>query len=183
MCFVLLDALKEIPDHREKFGRKYPLHYILFFAILSLLSNGTTYKDIYTFVSVQFSALMEVFKLRWKAAPVSSTIWKIITKVKTEALEAVFEKINIQQLPKTGQFICVDGKTLRGSLSKVHNEKAVRMFEMFDVNTQLILAHIPLSSDKDHEIQALEMFLKLLAMLGIKYYIVTADAVHCQKKL
>jgi hypothetical protein len=43
----------------------------------------------------------------------------------------------------------------------------------------IILAHIPLDSDKDSEIPALHEFLLSLDLEGV---VVTADAMHCQKK-
>ena len=74
---------------------------------------------------------------------------------------------------------CFDGKTLRGSKSNVDQKPSARIFELFESIGEIILAHIPLDSNKDHELQAFEEFLQSLELCGI---IVTADALHCQKK-
>jgi histidyl-tRNA synthetase len=182
MHCVLLNYLAEIPDHRDKYGRKFALNYILFFAILSILSVGETYKDIFVFINEHFDLLKQIFNLKWKKPPVRSTIWKIITKLDFASLENVFKKMNLSELPKTGNFICVDGKTLRGSASKIKKIKALRSFEVFNIIDQIVLAHIPLTNDKDHEIPAFKEFLELLHTLGIEYSVITADAMQCQKK-
>jgi hypothetical protein len=182
MSCVLLDLLAEVPDSRDKYGRKFSLKFIIFFSILAILSVGETYKDIFVFIKEHFSELKKIFRLNWKAPPVRSTIWKIITKIDGVSLENVFAKINMSELPKTGLFICVDGKTLRGSASKIKGIKALRVFEAFDMVDQLVIAHTPLTSDKDHEIPAFEAFIQLLHALGIKHSVITADAMQCQKK-
>jgi hypothetical protein len=182
MSCILLNCLAEVPDHRDKYGRKFALNHILFFSILAVLSVGETYKDIFVFIKEHFTEFKKIFGLNWKTPPVRSTIWKILTKVDFASLEGVFKKVNMSDLPKTGRFICVDGKALRGSASKIEKLKASRMFEVFDMVDQIVLAHTPLESDKDHEIPAFEAFLKLLHALGIKHSVITADAMQCQKK-
>lgn len=182
MSCVLLNWLAEIPDHRDKYGRKFALNHILLFSILCIMSIGETYKDIYLFIKEHFTELKRIFNLNWKSPPVRSTIWKIITHVDYASLEAVFRRMNLSDLPKTGRYICVDGKTLRGSASKIKGLKALRVFEVFDMVDQLVLAHFPLCSDKEHEIPAFEAFLELLNVLGIKVSVITADAIQCQKK-
>jgi hypothetical protein len=148
-----------------------------------MLSNCETYKDIFIFIRERFEVLKQVFQLKWKSPPVRSTVWKIITKVDLPSLEKVFQQINPEQLAKTGCFICVDGKILQESLSKVHDKDAIKMFKVFDEGAQIVLAHIPSEGEKDGETLAPEQFLVLLAKLGIEYTIVPADALHCPDKL
>jgi hypothetical protein len=73
-----------------------------------------------------------------------------------------------------GRQICFAGKALRGSDFK----HPVRVFEAFSKLVGIVLAHIPLSTEKDHEIPSFE---KLLQDLNLHDKIVTADALHCQK--
>jgi hypothetical protein len=140
--------LAEAPDSRDKYGRKFSLRFIIFFSILAILSVGETYKDIFLFIKEHFLELKKIFRLNWNAPPVRSTIWKIITKIDGESLEKAFTKTNMSELPKTGLFICVDGKTLRGSASKIKGIKALRVFEGFDMVDQIVIDHTPLTSDK-----------------------------------
>jgi hypothetical protein len=62
----------------------------------------------------------------------------------------------------------------------VKDENSKRIFNVFDAAAELIVAHAPLESDKDHEIPTFQSMLQTLILEGI---ILTADAMHCQKKL
>jgi hypothetical protein len=74
--------------------------------------------------------------------------------------------------------ICFDGKAMRGSGGKVNNS-ATTLFTAFSALNEISLAHMPLK-DKASEIPALQDFLTQLNLKGV---VVTADAIHCQKKL
>jgi hypothetical protein len=106
----------------------------------------------------------------------------MLTHVETN-LATAEEKQAAEQLttPISGRapHLCIDGKTLRGSKSYTRNEKAVRMFNVLEKIRCLVVAHITLSSDKESEIPA---FQALLQELDLHDFIVTVDAVQCQKK-
>ena len=80
---------------------------------------------------------------------------------------------------KDRKHLCFDGKSLNGSFLHVHDKRAMHVFQVFAAHSQIILAHVPLD-DKDSEIPA---FQELLITLDLKGCLLTADAMHCQKKL
>jgi hypothetical protein len=100
-----------------------------------------------------------------------------------EELERVFQEF-FQKTHTTKRggkpHFCFDGKALRGSASPVRKKKAVRIFEMLNVFSQHILETTPLKSAKNHEIPTLQ---HLLSTKNLRGCVVTADALHCQKKL
>lgn len=178
----LMEMLKGIEDQRSFHGKEYKLHDILMFAILAILAGAKTYTDVATFITVHHDRLRDIFKLKWRHVPDVSAIRKIIVGVDPSEIERVFRQ-DAQQLETLSEsknkHICFDGKALRGSFSHTKDKRAERVFGAFAAHSSLVLAHIPMGSDKDHEIRAFQQF---LLELNLKDVVVTADALHCQKK-
>lgn len=80
---MILDFLKEIPDHRDREGRMYDLAHILLFTILAILSNAKNYKDVWRFISTHFEKLKEVFALKWRQVPDYTTVRNILNCLST----------------------------------------------------------------------------------------------------
>ena len=179
----LFSILAKIPDHRDAQGREYRLEHVLLFSVLALLSNAKGYTDIERFIAVHFEKLKSIFNLKWRRVPHFSAIRKIIIGIDPKELEKAFEEGSSQQdnlsQEKGSKHYCCDGKALNGSFSQTKDKRAMHVFQVFAAHSQIILAHMPLD-DKDSEIPA---FQELLMTLDLKGCIVTADALHCQKKL
>jgi hypothetical protein len=128
---------------------------------------------VHRFIEVHFETLKKIFKLKWRRVPDESALRRIIIATPPEEIERVFREYSMKLTEhSTGlKQICFDGKTLCGSFS--HNERGKRIFEAFSAADGIILAHIPLDSDKDSEISALHEFLLSLDLEGV---VVTADA-------
>jgi hypothetical protein len=180
---MLLDILKNIPDQRRPEGREYYLHHILLFSILGLLSGSRTYTDLERFMQTHFEKLKSIFKLKWRRVPHFSAIRKIIIGVCPEDIECAFREFSSKQseaIPASGiRQLCFDGKTLNGSFSHVHDKRAFNVFQAFANYSQIILAHLCVE-EKENEIPAFQDF---LLSLNLKDCVVTADAMHFQKKL
>lgn len=179
---MLLSILKTIPDHRRPEGREYYLHHVILFSILALLSGAKGYTDIERFIRTHFSKLKEMFQLKWRRVPHFSAIRKIIVGIDPNAIEAACRAFSVGQQeakePKGVRQICFDGKTLNGSFSHVHDQRAFHVFQAFANESRLILAHQCLDQ-KENEIAA---FYQFLESLPLKDCVVTADAMHFQKK-
>lgn len=180
---MLLEILKTIPDQRRPEGREYYLHHILLFSILGLLSGAQTYTDLERFMQTHFQKLKSIFKLKWRRVPHFSAIRKIIIGVFPEDIESAFRKFSHEQseaMPISGiRQLCFDGKVLNGSFSHVHDKRAFNVFQAFANYSQIILAHLCVE-EKENEISAFHDF---LLSLNLKNCVVTADAMHFQKKL
>ncbi len=176
---MLLDFLKEIPDHRDREARQYDLPHVLFFTILAILSNAKNYKDVSRFITTHFEKLKEVYGIKWRQAPAYTSVHNILIGVAHHKMEETFQKYSflLSQAP-TGKHICFDGKTLRGSFQNLKSIKAMGLFEIFSTFDKIVLGHVPIA-EKDHEIPVLQELLTSLPLAGS---IVTVDALHCQKK-
>lgn len=175
---MIIDVFKTIEDHRDPQARQYKLWEILTLYVLAVLGNAKTYEEIGRFAKEHCEKLVSLFGFQWKKAPHYTHIRRILIGVKPELMEAAFrEHSNLLNPQKGRSQLCFDGKTLRGS-ARV-NAKATQLFNAFDAYNEIVVAHMPLT-DKESEIPALQEFLQ---QLNVKEVVVTADAIHCQKKL
>jgi hypothetical protein len=176
---MLIEVLKSIEDPRSYHGKEYQLWQILLVSILSILSNGKTYRDIRIFLDVHYSKLNEIFKFNWRRLPDESAIRKIIVRIPEDEIERAFRIHVGHSLSTDTKHVTFDGKALNGSFSHTKDKRASRVFSAFCTHNQLVLAHLPMSEDKDHEIPTFQDF---IMSLNLKDVVVTADALHCQKK-
>lgn len=180
----LLSILEKIEDPRSYHGKEYKLHHVLLFTILALLSGAKTYTDVASFIAKHFIRLKEIFKLKWRHPPLTEAIRKILVRLDVQEVEKVFREhntlLNSEYKGEGQRHICFDGKALNGSFSHARNQRASSVFNVFSSFKEIVLAHIPLKEDKDHEIPAFQQFLQELDLNGV---VVTADALHCQKNI
>ena len=175
---MLTDIFKKIPDHRDREARQYQLWEVLSLYVFALLANAKTYEDIGRFGRENLGVLKENFGFKWKRVPHYTQIRRILIGVKNSLLESAFREHSNTLTPEKGfTHLCFDGKTLRGSNRKIKGS-AEQLFSAFDAMNEIIIAHMPLL-DKASEIPALQEFLQ---KLNVREVIVTADALHCQKK-
>jgi len=177
----MLDSfLFQIEDHRRKQGRRYELGHILFFTILAILSNATSYRQVHTFIVARYDELNDIFELNWKRLPAYTTIRDIIQSTSGRELERVFREYSkTLDTPTTEKkFIACDGKVLRGSFDHFNDQKAIQILSAFTSDSHIILAHEEIA-EKTNEIPMAQM---LMEKLGLSGYIFTFDALHCQKK-
>jgi len=178
---VLIDYLKELTDSRRAQGQQYQICYILLFSILAILSNANTYRDIERFIKTHFYKLDEIFNMGWVRPPAYTTIRLIIQGLDRDVLEYVFRKyardIQNQDQEKYPKYIAIDGKSVKGSFDTFNDKKAKHILSVFDTCHDLILGHYE-TEEKSNEIPAL---VKLLEEIDLSGYIITLDAMHCQK--
>ena len=185
---MLIDYLKQIPDVRRAEGREYKLHDIIYISILALLSNAKGYSDIASFIDIHFEKLKKGLNLKWRRRPTISAIYKILIDIDAEELENAMRKYSEKLIEVTSEnqsqnkarkHFCFDGKKLNGSFSHTKGTRAKEIFNIFSTYNQIILGHV-IIDEKESEIPALQT---LLQELNLKDVVITADAIHCQKKL
>lgn len=117
----------------------------------------------------------------WTRAPSYSTIRNIIHGLSKDVLEHVFRRytnsLKENKQSKNLKVVAIDGNALRGSFDKLEDKRSLYLLSIFDVGHNLILDHYE-TEEKSNEIPALIEFLKEIDISG---YIITLDAMHCQK--
>ena len=177
-----LSLLATIPDPRRAEGKRYQLPHVLLFSILAIVSGANSYRGVRTFIMVHRQRLNKAFKLRWKRPPSYTALRYILQGLSATDVEKVFREhaanLNLDVAGSTARIIAFDGKTLKGSFDNFNDIKAKQVLSAFAVDTALVLTHIEID-EKSNEIPAVQ---KLLEELDVAGYIVTCDAMHCQKK-
>ena len=153
---MLLPAfLATIPDHRRPQGRRYGLEHLLLFSILAILSNATSYRKIQRFIDARLPQLNALCGLRWKRAPAHTAIRYALQRLDPAAVEVAFrEHAAILDGPRDGLTgIALDGKTLRGSVDRFQDQKALQVLSALTTDRTLILGHVLIgTADKAHEL-------------------------------
>jgi hypothetical protein len=174
---MLIEVFKNILDHRDPQARRYPLWEILTLYVLTLLSNGKSYADVHRFGCMHHNILRTTLGFTLKTIPHFTHIRRILIAISREVMEEAFRAYStlLVSIDETTH-ICFDGKTLCGSTDK--NGMQMHLFNAFESLNNIVLAHIVLEN-KDSEIPTLQDFLN---QIEIKGKVITADAIHCQKK-
>ncbi len=179
---AFVSLLATIPDPRRAEGKLYELPYVLLFSIFAVVSGANSYRGIRTFIKAHRQRLNKAFKIHWKRAPAHTAIRYILQGLSGEDVERAFREhaARLNQAPQgdCARVIAFDGKVLKASFDNFSDAKAKQVLSAFAVDTALVLAHIEID-EKSNEIPAMQ---KLLGELDLADKIITADAIHCQKK-
>jgi hypothetical protein len=181
---ALLAALRTIPDPRRAQGKRYPLAHLLLFSVLAVLAGATSYRGILTFVGVHRERLNATFGSRLRRAPAVNTLRNLFLALDSAELEAAFRRhargLHQRAAPASEpRVVALDGKTLRRSFDHLNDAAAAHVLSAFACEAALILAHREIRAAPE-EVAAAQA---LIADLGVRGVLFTADALHCQKNL
>jgi hypothetical protein len=172
-----------IPDHRRPQGRLYRLEHGLFFSILAILSNATSYRKIQRFIEARLCELNALCGLHWTRAPAPTAIRSILQGLNPADVEVAFRgHAAVLDGPHDGLTgVALDGKTLRGSFDRFQDQKALQVLSALTTDEHLILGPVLIgpAGSQSHEIPAAQ---PLINELGLSGRLFTVDALHCQKK-
>jgi predicted transposase YbfD/YdcC len=177
---MLHSFLCKIKDHRRQQGRRYQLGHILFFSVLAILGNATSYRKVHAFIKSHYETLDKRFGLNWKRLPAYTTVRAIIQGTSPDELEKGFREYSelLASSNAEKRFASVDGKVLRGSFDHFQDQKAIQVLSAFLTGSRIILAHEEIDR-KTNEIPTAQ---ELMTELGISDCIFTFDALNCQEK-
>jgi hypothetical protein len=168
---MLQSFLLKIKDHRRKQGQRYQLEHILFFSVLAILSNATSYRKVHIFIKSHYETLDKTFGLNWKHLPAYTTIRAIIQGTSSDDIEQSFREYStfLAQSNLEKRFVSFDGKVLRGSFDHFQDQKAIQVLSAFIPGCRIILAHEEIAR-KTNEIPTAQ---ELILELGLSDYIFT----------
>lgn len=171
-----------IQDFRRAEGKIYKLHYVLLFSLFAIVSGANSYRTIESYIQTHLRELKKAFKIKWRKAPAHNEISFVLQGINPDEIEKVVrlhaEMLNKNNEKGSARCIGFDGKTLKGSFDAMIDVKAKQVLSAFATDSLLVLAHVEID-EKTNEIPAVQ---KLFEELDLKERIVTADAMHCQKK-
>jgi hypothetical protein len=166
-------------DYR-KANHRYEQEPLLCGLLLAILSGATSLRKMELFLHERLEQLNALFGTSWKKAPTWVGIRRFLLTLDVAALEEVVRRQAARQRQdKVGRrWIAMDGKALRGSASRVQDQRARQLVAALSQEDLIILGHVEVD-DKSNEIPAVQSLIESLEIAG---GIITLDALHCQKK-
>lgn len=179
----LMEAIKAVPDHRQARGIRHPLWLILTIILLGSCTGYWGYKPLVDFTENHRATLIKLFDLpRDVRFPSHSTFRKIIQSLDFEILAVLFYVWSQQTLPiKPGELMAIDGKSIKSTLvgSNTSYQNFVSMVSVYSHERGWVIRHKVMENQQQSEISVVE---ELIQELSGSHVVITADALHCQKK-
>ena len=176
----LYDRFEQLTDQRQARGKRYPLALLLTLLLLAKLAGEDQPHGIAEWVRARASELRELLPLTCPRLPCANTYRNAASRaVKPDELQRVVSAF-LQAHPQAGLcvLICIDGKTLRGTLCPT-NPQGVHLLVAYLPDEGLVLMQVQVDV-KSNEISAAPTVLKRLDLRG---KVVMGDAMHTQRAL
>ena len=170
---MILTFFQNVPDPRAKDNCKHSFADLLFMMTLAVFSGAEDIDDIHQYVVYRQHQLECV--LGEFTPPSYNTFWWIISRMDPEAFAQAFYAWSKAKASDDDQ-ICIDGKSLRGSLGK-NGKCNLHIVHAYAHNLGMLIGQEKIQ-EKSNEITAIPT---LLEQLDIRGSTVTIDAAGCQK--
>jgi predicted transposase YbfD/YdcC len=172
----LVDSFREVTDPRVNRQRRHCLIDIIIIAVLAVMCNADTWKDIHIW-GVANQQWLQTFLELPNGIPSRDTFRRTISRIDPDQFQKAFLRW-LRCINKRIQgVVAIDGKTLRRSRSG--DKGPLHIVSAWACEQHLTLGQRTVDG-KSNEITAIP---ELLATLAIKGAIVTIDAMGCQKNI
>jgi hypothetical protein len=176
----LMAFLAEVPDPRDRLGKRHPLLAMLTHACCAMLCGCRGYAAIVQWGRDQPIELMHKIGYR-RRPPGFGTFQALFTRLDAGALESALARWADHLLgPRAADAwhaVALDGKVLRGSLTP--HAAAVHLLAAMDQATGCVLGQLRVDA-RTNEHKAAAELLRAMALQG---RVVTGDAMFCQRDL
>jgi len=164
---------------RNHWNTLHGLYDILTIALCAVLGGADGWDDIADFGRSKHAFFTDKLNLE-HGLPSSDTFRRVLASIDPECFATCFLSwIEAAVGELGGDFVGIDGKTLRGSYEKDDPKAAIHMVSAWAHANRMILAQYKVES-KSNEITAIP---KLLEMLDLTGCLVTIDAMGCQGEM
>jgi predicted transposase YbfD/YdcC len=179
MTCELVERAKTIPDHRRQCRNlKHRLEDILVLGFCGVLGGCDDFVELADWAQ-QNRAFFSTFLELPHGIPSHDTFNRTFTLVKPATLQAVLLPWLLERRGLPGEWIHLDGKTMRHTRRHSKNLGALHVVSAWAGQTGLTLGQLAVDA-KSNEITAMP---QLLALLDLRQKIVTIDAMGCQKEI
>jgi predicted transposase YbfD/YdcC len=175
----LVERLKTIPDHRRQCQNlKHRLEDILVLGFCGTLAGCDDFVEIADWAADNAHFFATFLELP-NGIPSHDTFNRTFATVKTATLQAVLLPWLLERRGLPGEWIHLDGKTMRHTRRHSKGLGALHVVSAWAGQTGLTLGQVAVEA-KSNEITAIP---QLLALLDLRQKIVTIDAMGCQKEI
>lgn len=169
---------EELSDSRQQSKIKYNLVEVVVMAIIAVTAGAEHWNEIAMYCKSKEDMLRTKFNLKLEnGTPTDDTFQRIFAIIKPKEFEKCFMNWikSVVNIPEK-EIVSLDGKTLRRS--RDDNFNVIHMVSAWASQTGVVLGQIKVN-EKSNEIPAVP---ELLDLIDVKNYIITSDAMSCQKK-
>ena len=186
-CFMrnkptLVTLLMNVKDKRRAAGRRHQIIHILLIIILGTMSGYEGYRGLESFIKRFEEELINLLKIKRQEVPSMSTLRRVMMGIDFNQLSGAFYKWSKNRV-KIGkrEWMSCDGKGIRGSVSNTYSKQQnfVNLVSMYCNRAGIVLFSVAMNNKEQSEIEALRELITALDLQGI---VISADAIHCQKK-
>jgi len=168
-----------LEDPRIERNKLHHLMDILILVICAVTSGADGWEAIEEFGKSKLDWLRRFARFT-NGVPSHDCIANVISRLSVKGFQECFVNWTGATMAATGgEVIAVDGKTARGSLDRKRGRKALHMVSAWASANRLVLGQ-QATEEKSNEITAIPKLLELLELAG---YIVTLDAMGCQREI
>jgi predicted transposase YbfD/YdcC len=180
---LLIEQLKQIPDHRNVKGQKYSLWVILFMSLMGSLCGYIGYRPLADFASEHQEKLAELLELPpAKSTPSYSTFRRILLAVEPKYLATVFNVWALGTMPLLlNRLLSLDGKSIKCTSSggNTSAQNFTSLVSVYDDETAGVVQIQIMQNKKQSEIGVARNLIGELAQLP-SGQILSLDALHTQ---
>lgn len=171
----------DLPDPRDE-NSWHDLSEMLFISLAAMLCGAQSFVDIAEFGEAKEPLLRRFLKLE-HGVPSHDTFSRVFRMLDPQAFETCFLRFVAAfsaalGRPAAGAVVAIDGKSLRGAYDTGQAHMPKLMVSAFAAETRMTLAQT-IAPDGNEVAGAL----RLLEVLSLKGCIVTADALHCHRRM
>lgn len=179
MTCTLVERLQTIPDpRRQGENLKHPLVDLIILGFCGVLAGCEDFVEIAKWGNVHEAFLRTFLELPHGIAS-HDTFTRVFAVLQPAALQEVLLPWLLERRGMVGEWIHVDGKTLRGTRCQRQKLKALPVVSAWAGQTGITLGQVAVAA-KSNEITAMP---QLLNLLDLHEKIVTTDALGCQKAI
>lgn len=178
---VFLDVLGEVPDPRD-YTAQHPLPEILFVAFAAVLCGATHCTEMALFAKSRLELLRQFIPLK-NGAPSHDTFCRVLAALDPAAFNEAFMRFmaafgETARIDAPKGHVSIDGKSLRRAYAKGASHMPPLVVTVFASQTFMSLAQTVAQAGGE-----VEAAIKALELLSLKGLTVTADALHCHKRM
>lgn len=181
---LLTEILDEVPDPRG-YNAVHDLTDVLFVALAAVLCGATHCTEMAFFAKTRLELLRQFVPLE-RGAPSHDTFTRVLGALDPQAFQAAFGRFMAAfgaqaradtRGPDGGQ-LAVDGKSLRRAYGKGRAHMPPLVVTAFDCDTFMSLSQVVAQAGGEAEAA-----IAALDLLSLKGCTVTADALHCHRRM
>jgi predicted transposase YbfD/YdcC len=172
------EGLAKLTDVRKARGQRYWLETVLLIILLAKLAGEDTPYAIADWAKNNREQLIALMQLPRPNMPSHHTIRRIMGRViYAEEIERLVGGYNPEE--EHGEVYAMDGKALHGMRKKDDEDGPKYLLSVYDVEQGKVLSQVEVGR-KENEISQAPSALKMVEITG---KVITADALHTQKRL